>query len=169
MQQPEPPARKVRSWCAFFPMSTSQDERVSSVRPPSCTPPSRSSLIQCNMVEPLGCVPFAVAESLSNQHENVFGDVVVDGEKSNKSLNVVGVIDIQGPSKVTTKGPPKSKRLGVALEKSFKNSDRRKNKNASPVIRSDASQDVNLGAVVGWNVPKQAGGFMSLLSSFNKS
>ncbi|RYR78795.1 hypothetical protein Ahy_A01g003654 [Arachis hypogaea] len=87
MQQSGPPARTVHSRCAFFPMSTSQNERVLSVRPPSCTPPSRSSFIEYDMVEPLGCVPFAVAENLSNQYENVFGDVVVDGEKLNKLLD----------------------------------------------------------------------------------
>ncbi|XP_057730356.1 protein FAR-RED IMPAIRED RESPONSE 1-like [Arachis stenosperma] len=80
--------------------------------------------------------------------------------------------DTQGPSKVTTKGRPKSKRLGAALEKSFRKSARRKNKNASlvhQVAHPEASQDVNFGVVVGWNDPQQAGDFMSLLSSFNKS
>ncbi|XP_057730907.1 protein FAR1-RELATED SEQUENCE 5-like [Arachis stenosperma] len=50
-----------------------------------------------------------------------------------QSPNDVGVDDIQGPSKVTTKGRPKSKRLGSALEKSIKNSRRRKQKNSHPV------------------------------------
>ncbi|XP_057756753.1 protein FAR-RED IMPAIRED RESPONSE 1-like [Arachis stenosperma] len=86
-----------------------------------------------------------------------------------QTLNVVGVANIQGPSKVSTKGRPKSKRLDAALEKSFKNSARRKNKNAFSVVCPNASQDVNLGAVGGQNVPKQAGGFMSLLNSFNKN
>ncbi|QHO43196.1 Protein FAR1-RELATED SEQUENCE [Arachis hypogaea] len=87
-----------------------------------------------------------------------------------QSSNDIGVDDIQGPSKVTIKGRPKSKRLGAALEKSFKNSTRRKQKNSSSldVVRPHASQDVNYGAVAGLNVPEQAGGFMSLLSSFNK-
>ncbi|XP_025628671.1 protein FAR1-RELATED SEQUENCE 6-like [Arachis hypogaea] len=99
------------------------------------------------------------SESVSETHNS----------NGSQSSNVVGVVDIQGPSKVTTKGRPKSKRLGAALEKSFKNSARRENKNSSLVVRPDASQDVNLGAVVGRNVPEQASGFMSLLSSFNKS
>ncbi|QHO24291.1 Protein FAR1-RELATED SEQUENCE [Arachis hypogaea] len=94
-----------------------------------------------------------------------------------QSSNDVSVDDIQGPSKVTTKGRPKSKRLGAALEKSIKNSRRRKQKNSSPVdvwlnlnfvVRLHAFQDINYGAVAGLNVPEQAGGFMSLLISFNK-
>ncbi|RYQ98815.1 hypothetical protein Ahy_B07g086637 [Arachis hypogaea] len=99
------------------------------------------------------------SESVSETHTNI----------GSQCSNVVGVDDIQGPSKVTTKGRPKSKRLGTVLEKSFKNSTRRKHKNSSSVVRPHASQDVNHGAVVGLNVPEQAGGFMSLLSSFNKN
>ncbi|RYR07274.1 hypothetical protein Ahy_B05g074592 [Arachis hypogaea] len=87
---------------------------------------------------------------------------------SSQSSNDVGVDDIQGPSKVITKGRPKSKRLDAALEKSIKNSRWRKQKNSSPVVRPHAFQDINHGAVAGLNVPEQAGGFMSLLSSFNK-
>ncbi|KAL4287985.1 hypothetical protein AHAS_Ahas19G0240900 [Arachis hypogaea] len=85
-----------------------------------------------------------------------------------QSSNDVGVDDIQGPSKVTTKGRPKSKRLSYALEKSIKNSRRRKQKNSPPVVRLQTFQDINHCAVSGLNVPEQAGGFMSLLSSFNK-
>ncbi|XP_016199038.1 protein FAR1-RELATED SEQUENCE 5-like [Arachis ipaensis] len=85
-----------------------------------------------------------------------------------QSSNDVGVDDIQGPSKVTTKGRPKSKRLGYALEKSIKNSRRRKQKNSPPVVRPHTFQDINQCVVSGLNVPEQAGGFMSLLSSFNK-
>ncbi|RYQ85011.1 hypothetical protein Ahy_B10g104498 isoform D [Arachis hypogaea] len=85
-----------------------------------------------------------------------------------QSSNDVGVDDIQGPPKVTTKGRPKSKRLGYALEKSIKNSRRRKQKNSPPVVRLHTFQDINHCAVSGLNVPEQAGGFMSLLSSFNK-
>ncbi|QHO19754.1 uncharacterized protein DS421_11g331820 [Arachis hypogaea] len=99
------------------------------------------------------------SESVSETHTNI----------GSQSSNDVGVDDIQGPSKVTTKGRPKSKRLGAALEKSFKNSTRRKHNNSSSVVRPHASQDVNHGAVAGLNVPKQAGGFMSLLSSFNRN
>ncbi|KAL4344145.1 hypothetical protein AHAS_Ahas11G0149100 [Arachis hypogaea] len=87
------------------------------------------------------------SESVSETHTNI----------GSQSSNDVGVDDIQGPSKVTTKGRPKSKRLGAALEKSFKNSTRRKHNNSSSVVRPHASQDVNHGAVAGLNVPKQAG------------
>ncbi|KAL4398716.1 hypothetical protein AHAS_Ahas01G0319700 [Arachis hypogaea] len=85
-----------------------------------------------------------------------------------QSSNDVGVADIQGPSKVTTKGRPKSKRLDSALEKSIKNSRQRKQKNSPPVVRPHTFQDINHCVVSGLNVPEQAGGFMSLLSSFNK-
>ncbi|RYQ98874.1 hypothetical protein Ahy_B07g086696 [Arachis hypogaea] len=94
MQQPGPPARTVRSRCAFFPMATSQDERVSSEGPPSCTPLSRGSLMECEIVEPLGCVPSAVVENLSNQHENVSSVVVVHGEKSNKAMQLSDVTKV---------------------------------------------------------------------------
>ncbi|RYQ95324.1 hypothetical protein Ahy_B08g090508 [Arachis hypogaea] len=50
-----------------------------------------------------------------------------------QSLNVVNIDNIQGPSKVTTKGRPKSKRVSAALEKPFKNSSRRNHKNSTPV------------------------------------
>ncbi|XP_057723626.1 protein FAR1-RELATED SEQUENCE 2-like [Arachis stenosperma] len=85
-----------------------------------------------------------------------------------QSSNDVDVDDIQAPSKVTTKGRPKSKRLGSALEKSIKNSRRRKQKNSPPVVRPHTLQDINHCAVSSLNGPEQAGGFMSLLSSFNK-
>ncbi|KAL4381773.1 hypothetical protein AHAS_Ahas04G0167000 [Arachis hypogaea] len=58
-------------------MSTSQDERASSEGLPSCTSPSQNSLMECDMVEPLVCVPSKVAENLSNQQENLSGDVIV--------------------------------------------------------------------------------------------
>ncbi|XP_020963385.1 protein FAR1-RELATED SEQUENCE 6-like [Arachis ipaensis] len=98
------------------------------------------------------------SESVSDTQTNI----------GSQSSNDVGIDDIQGPSKVTTKGKPKSKRLGYALEKSFKNSRRRKQKNSSPVVRPHAFQDINHGVIAGLNFPDQAGGFMSLLSSFNK-
>ncbi|XP_057745265.1 protein FAR1-RELATED SEQUENCE 1-like [Arachis stenosperma] len=80
-----------------------------------------------------------------------------------QNSNDVGVDDIQGPSKVTTKGRPKSKRLGYALEKSIKNSRWRKQKNSPPVVRPHTFQDINHCAVSGLNVPEQAGGFMILV------
>ncbi|RYR20848.1 hypothetical protein Ahy_B03g066096 [Arachis hypogaea] len=107
------------------------------------------------------------SESMSKTQTNI----------GSQSSNDVSVDDIQGPLKVTTKGRPKSKRLGAALEKCFKNSRRRKQKKSSPVdvwlnlnfvVRPHAFQDIHHGSVAGLNVPEQAGDFMSLLSSFNK-
>ncbi|RYQ95808.1 hypothetical protein Ahy_B08g091172 [Arachis hypogaea] len=73
--------------CAVFSMSMSPDEGVSSVLPPSRTSPSRSSLMECNMVEPLGCVPSTVGnENSSNPHENVVDHVVVDVDQPNKII-----------------------------------------------------------------------------------
>ncbi|XP_072066730.1 protein FAR1-RELATED SEQUENCE 6-like [Arachis hypogaea] len=63
------------------------------------------------------------SESVVDSHNNI----------GSQSSNVVGVMDIQAPSKVNTKGRPKSKRLGAALEKSFKKSARSKNKHVPPV------------------------------------
>ncbi|XP_016195047.1 protein FAR1-RELATED SEQUENCE 2-like [Arachis ipaensis] len=87
------------------------------------------------------------SESMADIHTSI----------GSQGSNVVGVVNIQGPSKVTTKGRPKSEGLGTALEKSFKKSARRKNKNASSVqvVRPEASQDINFGAVVGRNEPQQ--------------
>ncbi|RYR17334.1 hypothetical protein Ahy_B03g062099 [Arachis hypogaea] len=61
-------------------MATSQDECVSSEGHPSYTPPSQDILMECDMVEPLGCDMSAVAENLSNQPQNISGDVVDNGE-----------------------------------------------------------------------------------------
>ncbi|XP_057740220.1 protein FAR1-RELATED SEQUENCE 5-like [Arachis stenosperma] len=86
------------------------------------------------------------SESMAETHTSI----------DSQSSNVVGVVDIQDPSKVTTKGRSKSKRLGVALEKSLKKYARKKNKNVSllHVVRLKASQDINFGAVVGRNDPQ---------------
>ncbi|XLU80804.1 hypothetical protein S245_004224 [Arachis hypogaea] len=89
--------------------------------------------MECDLVEPLGCDMSTVVVVSSDQPQNISGDVLVGVEKSNQNSNDVGVDDILGPSKVTTKGRPKSKRLGTTLEKSFKNSCRRKQKNSSPI------------------------------------
>ncbi|RYR78185.1 hypothetical protein Ahy_A01g002919 [Arachis hypogaea] len=102
------------------------------------------------------------SESVANTHTSI----------GSQSSNVVSVVNIQGPSKVTTKGETKNKRLGAALEKSFKKSARRKTR-MPPwymfLVHLEASKDVNFGAVVGRNEPQQVGGFMFLLSSFDKS
>ncbi|RYR37116.1 hypothetical protein Ahy_A09g042047 [Arachis hypogaea] len=87
---------------------------------------------------------------------------VVENHRSigSQHSNVLGVVDIQAPLLVTTKGRPKSKRLGATLEKSLNKSSRRKNKNAS--------RDTNTGDPIARTVPEQVGSFMSLLSPFDK-
>ncbi|RYQ86005.1 hypothetical protein Ahy_B10g105657 [Arachis hypogaea] len=81
-------------------------------------------------------------------------ETVADSHNNNGSTssNVAAVMDIQAPSKVNTKGRPKSKRIGAALEKWF-----------------ESTQDVRFAGVVGQADPEQVGSFMSLLSSFSKS
>ncbi|KAL4373640.1 hypothetical protein AHAS_Ahas05G0102000 [Arachis hypogaea] len=86
-----------------------------------------------------------------------------------QSSSVVGLDNIQEPSKVTTKDQPKSKRLDAALEKSFKKSAWRKNKNAALVVHSEGSGNIEFSAPVCRNEPQQFSGFMSLLSSFGNS
>nr|XP_025702544.1 uncharacterized protein LOC112803250 [Arachis hypogaea] len=86
--QHRPLVLTLRSRFAFFEMSTLQDERVSNEGLPSCTPPSQNSLMECDMVELLVCVLSEVAKNLSNQQENLSGDVVVHGQKSNKLLYI---------------------------------------------------------------------------------
>ncbi|RYR72290.1 hypothetical protein Ahy_A02g006485 [Arachis hypogaea] len=83
-------------------------------------------------------------------------ETVVDSHNNNgsTSLNVATVMDIQAPSKVNTKGRPNSKRLGAALEKSFKKSARRKNKHDPPVVCPESTQDVRFGGVVGQADPE---------------
>ncbi|RYR46930.1 hypothetical protein Ahy_A07g032796 [Arachis hypogaea] len=66
------------------------------------------------------------SESVADTHTNI----------GSQSSNVVGVMDIQAPSKV---------------------------------VYPESTQDVRFGAVLGQADPEQVGGFMSLLSSFNKS
>ncbi|KAL4393616.1 hypothetical protein AHAS_Ahas02G0069800 [Arachis hypogaea] len=158
-QQPRPATRSICFRKTVFPVAPSQDERILSEGHPSCTPPDKNSLMECDLVEPLGCDMSTVVVVSSDQPQNISGDVLVGVEKSNQNSNDVGVDDILGPSKVTTKGRPKSKRLGTTLEKSFKNSCRRKQKNSSPidVVRLHTSQDINHGAVAGLNVLEQAG------------
>ncbi|KAL4357563.1 hypothetical protein AHAS_Ahas09G0199200 [Arachis hypogaea] len=69
---------------------------------------------------------------------------VAENHKSigSQHLNVLGVVDIQAPPLVTTKGQPKSKRLRATFEKSLNKSSRRKNKNASRV-QSLCQYDLN--------------------------
>ncbi|RYQ84990.1 hypothetical protein Ahy_B10g104490 [Arachis hypogaea] len=100
-----------------------------------------------------------MSESVAENHTSI----------GSEHSNVLGVVDIQGPSLVTTKGRSKSKRLRSTLEKSFNKSSRRKNNNVSPVVRSNTYQDTNTRDLIARTVPEQVGSFMSLLSSFDKS
>ncbi|KAL4293887.1 hypothetical protein AHAS_Ahas18G0173000 [Arachis hypogaea] len=86
-----------------------------------------------------------------------------------QSLCVVVTEDIQGPSKVTTKGQPKSKRLRANLEKPIKKSMRRKRKNSIPDNRVESSRNIELEAYDGQIVQQGVGGFMSLLISFGNT
>ncbi|KAL4356949.1 hypothetical protein AHAS_Ahas09G0137800 [Arachis hypogaea] len=54
----------------------------------------------------------------------------------------LGESDIQGPSKVSTKGRPRMKRLGSELDASIKNSMRRKKKNPPLDVHQALNQDV---------------------------
>ncbi|RYR57156.1 hypothetical protein Ahy_A05g022902 [Arachis hypogaea] len=75
-------------------MATSQDERVSSECHPSCTPPDKDTLMECDLVEPLGCDMSTVAVVSSDQPQNISGDVVVDVEKSNQAAQLSDVTDV---------------------------------------------------------------------------
>ncbi|RYR51033.1 hypothetical protein Ahy_A06g026086 [Arachis hypogaea] len=108
-----------------------------------------------------------LTEHCAKKRSKRFADAHASIGSQNSS--VVGLNDIQVPLKVTTKGRPKSKRLGTALEKSFKKSALRKNKNFVPVVHSEASGNIEFGAPIGRNEPQQLGGFMSLLSSFSNN
>ncbi|XP_025662062.1 protein FAR1-RELATED SEQUENCE 5-like [Arachis hypogaea] len=85
------------------------------------------------------------SESVAENHTSI----------GSQHSNVLGVVDIQAPPLVTTKGWPKSKRLGSTLEKSLNKSSRRKNKNASRVVRSNTYQDTNTGDPIARTVPEQ--------------
>ncbi|RYR57751.1 hypothetical protein Ahy_A05g023456 [Arachis hypogaea] len=75
-------------------MAKSQEERVSSEDPPLCTPPSRNSLMEVDIVEPLDCVASDVSENLSYEQENLASDVAGHGHKSNKATQLSDVTDV---------------------------------------------------------------------------
>ncbi|XP_025651805.1 protein FAR-RED IMPAIRED RESPONSE 1-like [Arachis hypogaea] len=74
-----------------FRMAGSQEERVASEGPPLCTSPSRNSLMEVDIVEPLVCVASEVSENLSYEQENLAPDVAEHGHKSNKLSDVMDV------------------------------------------------------------------------------
>ncbi|QHN92485.1 uncharacterized protein DS421_17g584140 [Arachis hypogaea] len=75
-------------------MATSQDECVSCEGHPSCTPPDKDTLMECDIVEPLGCDMSAVAVVSSDQPQNISGDVIVDVEKLNKAMQLSDVTEV---------------------------------------------------------------------------
>ncbi|XP_025676494.1 protein FAR1-RELATED SEQUENCE 5-like [Arachis hypogaea] len=77
-----------------FRMAESQDEHVSSEDPPLCTSPSRNSLMEVDIVEPLDCVASDVSENLSYEQENLTGDVTGHGHKSNNATQLSDVTDV---------------------------------------------------------------------------
>ncbi|RYR54478.1 hypothetical protein Ahy_A06g029765 [Arachis hypogaea] len=78
----------------------------------------------------------------------------------------LGESDIQGPSKVSTKGWPRMKRLGSELDASIKNSMRRKKKNPPLDVHQALNQDVVYCSARRANGSQEHGGFLSLLNSF---
>ncbi|KAL4337328.1 hypothetical protein AHAS_Ahas12G0099200 [Arachis hypogaea] len=83
--------------------------------------------------------------------------------------SVVATGDIQGPSKVTTKGQPKGKRLGYEMEKSIKKSMQRKWKSSGQDNRVESYENIDLDAPARQIGPQGVGGFMSLLNSFSNT
>ncbi|KAL4275499.1 hypothetical protein AHAS_Ahas20G0113300 [Arachis hypogaea] len=78
----------------------------------------------------------------------------------------LGESDIQGPSRVSTKGRPRMKRLGSELDASIKNSMRRKKKNPPLDVHQALNQDVASCSARRANESQEHGGFLSLLNSF---
>ncbi|RYR26052.1 hypothetical protein Ahy_B02g060199 [Arachis hypogaea] len=82
------------------------------------------------------------------------------------------VHDIQGPSRVKTKGRPKGKRLGAELDKSIKKSMQKRNRKSHPDEVHLPSDNDHHGSLnkrcedsTMWN-SSEGGGFMHLLNSF---
>ncbi|QHO06585.1 uncharacterized protein DS421_14g455970 [Arachis hypogaea] len=82
------------------------------------------------------------------------------------------VHDIQGPSRVKTKGRPKGKRLGEELDKSIKKSMQKRNRKSHPDEVDLPSDNDHHGSLnkrfedsTMWN-SSEGGGFMHLLNSF---
>ncbi|XP_015959272.1 protein FAR1-RELATED SEQUENCE 8-like [Arachis duranensis] len=77
-------------------MSTSQDKGVSSVLSLSRLSPRRSFLMECNVVELLDCVPSSGDnENSSNSHENVANHSVIEGEQSNKAMQLPDLTEVE--------------------------------------------------------------------------
>ncbi|XP_020972878.1 protein FAR1-RELATED SEQUENCE 5-like [Arachis ipaensis] len=75
-------------------MAESQEERVSSEDPPLCTSPSRNSLMEVDIVEPLECVASDDSENLSYEQENFAGDVAGHAHEPSKAAQLSDVTDV---------------------------------------------------------------------------
>ncbi|RYR29249.1 hypothetical protein Ahy_B01g053604 [Arachis hypogaea] len=78
----------------------------------------------------------------------------------------LGESNVQGPSKVSTKGRPRLKRPGSELDTSIKKSMQRKKKNPLPEVDQAMNQDIVVGYDGRANESQEHGGFLSLLNSF---
>ncbi|RYR08295.1 hypothetical protein Ahy_B05g075902 [Arachis hypogaea] len=114
---------------------------------------------------------------LIDYHASMRSNTIAAAQNSmpTQSAGGVSVHDMQGPSRVATKGRPKSKKLGVDLDKSIKKSMQKKKRNSHPDVvdlRSDNDYDASrkkaFDDATGWNA-SDGGGFISLLNSFGHS
>ncbi|XP_025675241.1 protein FAR1-RELATED SEQUENCE 5-like [Arachis hypogaea] len=115
------------------------------------------------------------AKSKLTDHRVSMRSTTLDGTQNTmptRSTYDVILHDIQGPSRVKTKGRPKGKRLGAKLDKSIKKSmEKRKRKSQPDVVELQTDND-RQGSVDNifedstiWN-SSYGGGFMDLLNSF---
>ncbi|QHN82878.1 uncharacterized protein DS421_20g699640 [Arachis hypogaea] len=69
-------------------MAESQGKRVSSEDPLLCTSPSRNSLMEVDIVEPLECVASDDSKNLSYEQENLAGNVAGHAHEPSKVSNL---------------------------------------------------------------------------------
>ncbi|QHO24022.1 uncharacterized protein DS421_12g368690 [Arachis hypogaea] len=89
-----------------------------------------------------------------------------------KTSSVVAIEDIQSPSKITTKGRPKGKRLGYELKKSIKKSMQRKRNSLGQLNidnRVESCENIDLDAPARQIGLQGLSEFMSLLNSFGNT
>ncbi|RYR69219.1 hypothetical protein Ahy_A03g015756 [Arachis hypogaea] len=111
---------------------------------------------------------------LTDYHANMRSTTVAVTQNTMPTQSTVGVViyDLQGPSRVKTKGRSKSKRLGAELDKSIKKSIQKRKRKSHPDIfylqtdnDYDGSVERGFEASDTWNA-SEGGEFMSLLNSF---
>ncbi|RYR42624.1 hypothetical protein Ahy_A08g039083 [Arachis hypogaea] len=128
----------------------------------------------------LRAVLWNAKSKLTNYHASMRSTTVAASQNTMPTQSTGGAIvhNIQGPSRVKTKGRPKSKRLGAELDKSIKKSMQKRKRKSHPVcVRSDDEVDLQSnndhhGSLnkrfedsTMWN-SSDGGGFMHLLNSF---